>query len=73
MRPLEPLLASLRRCLDGFPDKRRGLNTTYRMADIGIMSKEDAISYGLSGPLLRAAGVSYDVRKATPYLLQTEL
>ncbi len=36
MRPLEPLLASLRRCLDGFPDKRRGLNTTYRMADIGM-------------------------------------
>ena len=40
-----------------------------RMADIGIMSKEDAISYGLSGPLLRAAGVSYDVRKAHPYLV----
>jgi NADH-quinone oxidoreductase subunit D len=40
-----------------------------RMADIGIMSKQDAISYGLSGPLLRAAGVSYDVRKAHPYLV----
>lgn len=40
-----------------------------RMADIGIMSKQDAISYGLSGPLLRAAGVSYDVRKADPYLV----
>jgi NADH-quinone oxidoreductase subunit D len=40
-----------------------------RMADIGIMSKEDAISYGLSGPLLRAVGVSYDVRKAHPYLV----
>jgi hypothetical protein len=36
MRPLVPLLASLRRCLDGFPDKRRGLNTTYRMGDIGM-------------------------------------
>src|SRR5436190_20766467 len=36
MWPLEPLLASLRRCLDGFPDKRRGLNTTYRMGDIGM-------------------------------------
>src|SRR6266446_2919959 len=40
-----------------------------RMADIGIMSKQDAISYGLSGPLLRATGVAYDVRKATPYLV----
>src|SRR5437660_12673902 len=36
MRPLEPLLASLRRCLDGFPDKRRGMNATYEMRDIGM-------------------------------------
>ncbi len=40
-----------------------------RMAGIGIMSKEDAISYGVTGPLLRATGVAYDVRKATPYLV----
>jgi NADH-quinone oxidoreductase subunit D len=40
-----------------------------RMAGIGMMSAEDAISYGLSGPLLRAAGVAYDVRKASPYLV----
>jgi len=29
----------------------------------------DAISYGLTGPLLRATGVAYDVRKAEPYLV----
>jgi len=40
-----------------------------RMAGVGKLSKEEAISYGLSGPLLRAAGVSYDVRKAHPYLV----
>jgi NADH-quinone oxidoreductase subunit D len=40
-----------------------------RMSGIGKMSKEDAISYGLTGPLLRAAGVPYDVRKADPYLV----
>jgi NADH-quinone oxidoreductase subunit D len=40
-----------------------------RMANVGNFSKEEAISYGLSGPLLRAAGVSYDVRKAHPYLV----
>jgi len=40
-----------------------------RMAGVGKFSKEEAISYGLSGPLLRAAGVSYDVRKAHPYLV----
>ncbi len=44
-----------------------------RMAGIGILSKEDAISYGLSGPLLRAAGVPYDVRKASPYLVYDRL
>ncbi|MGH7787191.1 MAG: NADH-quinone oxidoreductase subunit D [Candidatus Binatia bacterium] len=38
-----------------------------RMTGIGILSKEDCISYGLTGPLLRASGVSYDVRKAQPY------
>jgi hypothetical protein len=36
MRVLEPLLGSLRRCLDGFPDKRRGLNVSYPMVDIGM-------------------------------------
>ena len=36
MRLLEPLLGSLRRCLDGFPDKRRGLNVSYTMGDIGM-------------------------------------
>ena len=40
-----------------------------RMAGVGKFSKEEAISYGLSGPLLRATGVSYDVRKAHPYLV----
>jgi len=36
MRPLEALLGSLRSCLDGFPDKRRGINTSYGMADVGM-------------------------------------
>lgn len=38
-----------------------------RMSNVGLMSREDAISYGLTGPLLRATGVPYDVRKAHPY------
>jgi NADH-quinone oxidoreductase subunit D len=40
-----------------------------RMSGIGILSREEAISYGLTGPLLRATGVGYDVRKAYPYLV----
>jgi hypothetical protein len=36
MGVLETMLGSLRRCLDGFPDKRRGLNARYSMGDIGM-------------------------------------
>lgn len=36
MGALETMIGSLRRCLDGFPDKRRGLNTRYPMGDIGM-------------------------------------
>ena len=38
-----------------------------RMAGIGILGAAEAISFGLTGPLLRATGVNYDVRKAAPY------
>ncbi len=38
-----------------------------RTKNIGILSKETALSYGCSGAVLRASGVSYDVRKNDPY------
>ena len=44
-----------------------------RMSGVGVTSREDAISYGLTGPLLRATGVYYDVRKANPYLVYDQL
>ncbi len=40
-----------------------------RMSGIGILPRDQAISYGITGPLLRATGVPYDVRKAHPYLV----
>ena len=39
-----------------------------RMRDTGTISKESAISFGFTGPCLRACGVNYDVRKAQPYM-----
>jgi hypothetical protein len=36
MHLLETLFGSLRGCLNGFPDKRRGINTTYSMGDVGM-------------------------------------
>lgn len=38
-----------------------------RLKDVGFISKEDAISYGCSGPTARASGISCDVRKLYPY------
>ncbi|MBF0501311.1 MAG: NADH-quinone oxidoreductase subunit D [Candidatus Riflebacteria bacterium] len=38
-----------------------------RLKGIGCLSKETALSYCCSGPVLRASGVNYDVRKARPY------
>ena len=44
-----------------------------RMQGIGIISKEDAIGYAFTGPMLRASGVPYDVRRAYPYHVYDEL
>ncbi len=38
-----------------------------RFRDVGVMSKEDALSWGWVGPCLRGSGVAYDVRKDHPY------
>ena len=38
-----------------------------RTQNIGVLSKEDALQYGVTGPMLRASGVSHDLRKAQPY------
>ncbi|MCH7874145.1 MAG: NADH-quinone oxidoreductase subunit D [Gemmatimonadetes bacterium] len=39
-----------------------------RTQGIGILTAEEAINFSLSGPMLRASGVPYDVRKDLPYL-----
>ncbi len=38
-----------------------------RTQNIGIISKEDAISYAITGPNLRGCGISFDLRKDEPY------
>jgi NADH-quinone oxidoreductase subunit D len=44
-----------------------------RMSGVGRMSGPDAIAYGVTGPLLRATGVRYDVRKQSPYLFYDQV
>jgi NADH-quinone oxidoreductase subunit D len=39
-----------------------------RVVGIGKLSAGDALSYGVTGPMLRASGVEWDIRKARPYM-----
>jgi NADH-quinone oxidoreductase subunit D len=38
-----------------------------RNVDIGVVSREDAIAWGFSGPMIRASGVPWDIRRSQPY------
>ncbi|MDT7950376.1 MAG: NADH-quinone oxidoreductase subunit D [Acetobacteraceae bacterium] len=44
-----------------------------RTVDIGIMTPEDALAWGFSGPPLRASGVAWDLRRAQPYEVYEQL
>jgi NADH-quinone oxidoreductase subunit D len=44
-----------------------------RTQGVGVVTKEYAIDYGLSGPNLRGSGVEHDLRKAQPYLVYDQL
>ena len=66
---LKGFLRSLPRTLDE-TDRMLTRNGIWvgRTVGLGVMSASEAINYGLSGPMLRASGVAYDVRKDVPYL-----
>jgi NADH-quinone oxidoreductase subunit D len=40
-----------------------------RMQGVGILTKEQALSHGVTGPVARSTGIPYDVRKDHPYLV----
>jgi NADH-quinone oxidoreductase subunit D len=70
-----------RKFVEGFPkaiDQYETLLTNQkiwleRTQGIGLLSAEDAIALGQSGPVLRASGVDWDLRKAEPYLAYPEI
>jgi NADH-quinone oxidoreductase subunit D len=72
----EGWVEGLRKFLKGFPatlaecDRMLTKNAIWvgRTIGLGAMTPEDAVNSGLSGPMLRACGVAYDVRKDFPYL-----
>lgn len=44
-----------------------------RSIGVGVLSAEDAIAYSTAGPILRASGVPYDIRRAEPYSFYEQL
>lgn len=66
---------AVRQFLDFFPGKIADYEALLtnnpiwldRTKDVGVVTAEDAIAWGLTGPCLRASGVDWDIRKANPY------
>src|ERR1700678_2228544 len=75
LEPPPGYLDKVRRVIDALPghiDEYEDLLTNNRIwlgrtKGVGIISADDAIAMGCSGPMLRGSGVAYDVRKAFPY------
>nr|WP_238339646.1 NADH dehydrogenase (quinone) subunit D [Candidatus Manganitrophus noduliformans] len=69
------IIDRLYKFLETFPEKVVEYNTLLetnriwiaRTKNIAVISAEDAINFGLTGPVLRGSGVNYDIRKAEPY------
>ncbi|XP_060526977.1 NADH-ubiquinone oxidoreductase 49 kDa subunit-like [Cylas formicarius] len=57
--------------LEDFVTKNRILRS--RTRDIAVVSAHEALNRGFSGPMLRASGVKWDIRKAKPYEVYDEL
>ena len=71
----DELIAMIKHSLEGILKKTRDIEKLLnnnriwkqRTRGIGLISAQDAIEYGLTGPALRAAGVNWDIRKNIPY------
>ena len=75
---LEDKIGAWNRTFPKFIDELEGLLTNNRIfkqrtVDIGIMSAEQAMEWGFSGPCLRASGVPWDLRKQQPYEMYEKL
>lgn len=44
-----------------------------RLIDVGVVTKEDALTWGFSGVMLRASGINWDLRKTQPYEIYPQL
>ena len=77
----EELLDDIQKWLKNFPNFINDLETLLtenrifkqRTVDIGVVSKEDALNLGFSGPPLRASGHAWDLRKDQPYDIYSKM
>lgn len=75
------LLSDISKFIDEFPAKLTDVETVLtnnrifkqRLVDICIVSKEEAIDWGFTGPMLRASGIPWDLRKSQGYEIYNEL
>jgi NADH-quinone oxidoreductase subunit D len=73
-----PSLKQLMLALPGFFDEfdrllRENEILRARSMNVGVLPRELAAAYSVTGPVLRASGIAYDVRKAEPYGIYSEL
>ncbi len=77
----ETALSAIKKFVDEFPKYLQEMRDIVernkifliRTEGIGYISKEDVIDYGITGPILRAAGINRDLRKDDPYLVYDRL
>ncbi len=75
------LLADIQQFIEAFPAKMEDVESLLtdnrifkqRLVDIGVVTKEEALDMGFSGPMLRSSGVAWDLRKAQPYEIYDQL
>lgn len=75
------LVEEITKFVDEFPKKIADMESLLtdnrifkqRMVDIGIVSKEQALDWGFSGPMIRGSGIAWDLRRNQPYEIYGEL
>jgi len=77
----EALEGRIRKVLSSVPRRLKDIRSLLdenriwkeRTVGIGLISASEAVDYGLTGPALRASGVSWDIRKSIPYSSYDEM
>ncbi len=75
------LLSEINQFIDQFPSKIDDMESLLtnnrifkqRLVDIGVVTKEQALNWGFSGPMIRGSGIAWDLRKNQPYEIYSDI